>query len=197
MGVPSGWVREGRASVRWSRTRGVLIVVVLALMLLGSFVDFAPAPFFWTDAWQLAMLAIGIALLIWMLLAANRRGRLRDIGVLRIVGMCAVLPVLFALCAWMVLSKGLPWIVTKVGGTEFQGSTVMRTSHRALRACPYRLLGDGMVKQGVPSLLCIDAAIYRQYPERDVQVVLSGRYSIFGRSIDDVAVLGPASPPPR
>lgn len=192
-----GWKAAWFGSDDPSRGRVVTILAVfavLALLLLGMWADFAPAPFLYGRQWLLPMLLLGVVLTAWLFLHAHRRGRMEQVlgkGRLHALLMIVMMPVLLGGSVWLLVGKTLPWAYTRVLGEVFREPAVMRTHYSHSRhSCDYRL-EDGPMEHAFPGYVCIDEGFYRAHPEQSVIVVIAGRRSRLGTAISDVYALSP------
>ena len=160
-----------------------------ALVLVGMCVDFVPAAPLRSVPVAVLCAWLGFAGTAWLLMHAHHHGRLgilRGRGLLRLLFLMCAIPVMLAGVAWLVTVKALPWAWTRAFGDEFREPQVMRTHYtRSRRSCDYRLKG-GLMEHGFPRHLCIREAFYHRHPEQEVVVVLSGRRSWFGHSIQRI-----------
>ena len=166
---------------------GNLIVLgICALVPLGMFVDFVPAPALQAVDMKVLFLIVGLVESALMFGYAARKGRLSRLmsqGILKFVFVLCSAPFLFGLISWIVLVKSLPWAYTRPLGREFHESHLMETYYtRSRRGCDYRLRGGPMTRT-FPNYLCISEAFYRRHPDDRVNVILTGKRSIFGDSI--------------
>jgi uncharacterized membrane protein len=188
MGWKAAWFGSDDPSIK-QVVRIVALFAVLALVMLGMFVDFAPAPFLYGGQWLLPMLLLGIVLTACLFLHAHRRGRMDQLfgkGVLHALLVTAMMPLLLGGCVWLVVAKTLPWAYTRTLGVPYRAPAAMLAHYsRSRHACDYRLQG-GPMEHAFPGYLCIDERFYRNHPEQMVTVVLAGRRSRVGTAIIDV-----------
>lgn len=169
----------------WSG-KSVVLCTVACLWLFGLFMDFVPAPFLHGWQWLWPMLLTGIVLTAWLFVHAYRNdriGHLTDGGLFHIVLFIVGMPLLLAFVCWSLLTKSLPWAITRMFGEPFHEVQVMQTHYRySRRSCDHRLQGEPM-ERASPAWLCIDEAFYRLHPEKELRVVLVGKRTFLGDSI--------------
>jgi len=187
-----GWKQSVFGSEQPTREQWVstlAMVAVLVLVVIGMVVDFAPAPALQGIHVAVIFLIVGVVGTALLLAHASRRGRmgqLMDRGWLRFLFLLLAIPLMLGFVSWLIAIKTLPWTFTRVFGTQVRETHVMETRHtRSRRACDYRLSG-GPMEGAFPSYLCVREAFYHRHPDRQVEVVLSGRRSVLGFSIQHV-----------
>lgn len=162
---------------------------VIASVFLGLFVDFVPAPAFHGIHMEVLFLVVGIIETAALFAYASRKGRLSNLlekGFLTFLFTWLVMPFVLGSVSWLVLTKTLPWAFTRTLGTSFRQDFVMETYYaRSRRACDYRLRG-ALMERAFPRYICIREEFYRRHPEQRVSVVLTGKQSVFGTSIQHV-----------
>lgn len=172
----------------------VTSVAVIGAVIFGLFVDFVPMPMLY--GWHAAVffLAVGVVEMVLLGSYTIRKGTYGvffDKGFVKFVLVFLALPLMFALCSWLIVAKTLPWAFTRAFGEPYRQSYIMRTEYRSSRkSCDYRLQGPP-ADRSFPGYLCIGEAIYSTYPERSVEVVLSGRRSAFGQDVQSIRVVRP------
>nr|WP_295375826.1 hypothetical protein [Pseudoxanthomonas sp.] len=187
-----GWKQGVFGSERPTREQwvGTLVALaVLALVMAGMFVDFAPAPALRGVHMAVIFLIVGVIETALLFAHASRRGRmgqLVDKGFLKFLFLLVAIPCMLGFVSWLIAIKTLPWGITRVFGSEVRERHVMETRHtRSRRSCDYRLSG-GPMEGAFPSYLCIREAFYHRHPDRQVEVVLTGRRSALGFSIQHI-----------
>lgn len=188
MGWKASWL--GSDDPTRSQVIGNISVLgICVLVPLGMFVDFVPAPALHAIDMKVLFLIVGLiesALLFGYAARKGRLSRLMDEGILRFVFVLCCAPFVFGLISCIVLVKSLPWMYTRPLGSEFRESHVMETHYkRSRRGCDYRLRG-GPMERSFPNYLCISEAFYRRHPEDRVNVILTGKRSVFGDSIQRI-----------
>lgn len=187
-----GWKQTVFGSERPAREQwvGTLVALaVLALVMTGMFVDFAPAPVLRGVHMAVIFLIVGVIETALLFAHASRKGRmgtLVDKGFLKFLFLLVAIPCMLGFVSWLIAIKTLPWGITRVFGSEVRESHVMETRYtRSRRACDYRLSG-GPMEGAFPSYLCIREAFYHRHPDQQVEVVLTGRRTVLGFSIQHV-----------
>lgn len=187
-----GWKQGVFGSERPTREQwvGTLVAMaVLALVLTGMLVDFAPAPALQGIHMAVIFLIVGVIETALLFAHASRKGRmgqLVDKGFLKFLFLLVAIPTLLGFVSWLITIKTLPWTFTGVLGAEVRETHEMQTRYtRSRRSCDYRLSG-GPMEGAFPSYLCIGEAFYHRHPDQRVEVVLAGRRSALGFSIQHV-----------
>jgi len=187
-----GWrqsVSGGEPPAREWRIGTLAAFAILALMFTGLFADFAPAPALQGIHIAVIFLIVGVIDTALLFAHANRKGRmgvLVDKGFLRFLFLLVAIPILLGFGSWLIAIKTLPWGITRVFGEEVREAHRMETRYtRSRRACDYRLVG-GPMEGAFPSYLCIQEAFYHRHPAQPVEVVLTGRRTALGFSIQNV-----------
>ncbi|HBK47158.1 MAG TPA: hypothetical protein DDZ67_12155 [Xanthomonadaceae bacterium] len=99
--------------------------------------------------------------------------------------LCAM-PLMLSGLGWIVLAKSLPWALARTFGTPFEERHLMHAYYRsARRACRYRLRG-GPLEHAFPGYLCIAEDFNCRHPGQDVAVLLFGRRSVLGTSVQEI-----------
>lgn len=164
-------------------------VAVLILVFVGMFVDFAPAPALRGIHVAVIFLIVGVIETALLFAHASRKGRMGqfvDRGLLRFLFLLLAIPLMLGLVSWLIAIKTLPWAFTRVFGNEVREIHAMETRYsRSRRSCDHRLYG-GPMEGAFPSYLCIREAFYDRHPNQQVEVVLAGRRSALGFSIQHV-----------
>ncbi|MGN7833244.1 hypothetical protein ACTJI2_16705 [Pseudoxanthomonas sp. 22568] len=164
-------------------------VAVLILVFVGMFVDFAPAPALRGIHMAVIFLIVGVIETALLFAHASRKGRMGqfvDRGLLRFLFLLLAIPLMLGFVSWLIAIKTLPWTFTHVFGNEVREIHAMETRYsRSRRSCDHRLYG-GPMEGAFPSYLCIREAFYDRHPNQQVEVVLAGRRSALGFSIQHV-----------
>ncbi|MBV7473691.1 hypothetical protein [Pseudoxanthomonas sp. PXM05] len=164
-------------------------IAVLILVFVGMFVDFAPAPALRGIHVAVIFLIVGVIETALLFAHASRKGRMGqfvDRGLLRFLFLLLAIPLMLGLVSWLIAIKTLPWAFTRVFGNEVREIHAMETRYsRSRRSCDHRLYG-GPMEGAFPSYLCIREAFYDRHPNQQVEVVLAGRRSALGFSIQHV-----------
>ena len=188
MGWRSGWFGS-ETPTRAQIAKPIVALGLLALMALGMFVNFVPAPLFHGTHVVVAFLLLGVVETGALFAYANRNGTLSTIldkGFLKFVFTCFVVPPMLGFGSWLVVGKCIPWGLTRIVGSEYRQQALMQTHYtRSRRSCDYRLQG-GPMERAFPGFICIREDFYRRHPEQSVPVTLVGKRSIFGVSVQDV-----------
>ncbi len=163
--------------------------LVMGLILLGLFVDFAPSEFLQGRYLKWPFLMVGIVLTVLLRKHNRRLGRPTDIegqGRIANVFMFLGTPVMLGFLTWLLLAKTVPWLLTLAVGRSFEEAYVMQTySQSSRQSCEYRLRG-GPIEHAFPDYLCISESLYRRYPEQRIAVTLKGRRSVLGSQIAEI-----------
>lgn len=164
-------------------------IAVLILVFVGMFVDFAPAPALRGIHVAVIFLIVGVIETALLFAHASRKGRMGqfvDRGLLRFLFLLLAIPLMLGFVSWLIAIKTLPWAFTRVFGNEVREIHAMETRYsRSRRSCDHRLYG-GPMEGAFPSYLCIREAFYDRHPNQQVEVVLAGRRSALGFSIQHV-----------
>ncbi|UBB24152.1 hypothetical protein LAG73_12270 [Pseudoxanthomonas japonensis] len=164
-------------------------IAVLILVFVGMFVDFAPAPALRGIHMAVIFLIVGVIETALLFAHASRKGRMGqfvDRGLLRFLFLLLAIPLMLGFVSWLIAIKTLPWAFTRVFGNEVREIHAMETRYsRSRRSCDHRLYG-GPMEGAFPSYLCIREAFYDRHPNQQVEVVLAGRRSALGFSIQHV-----------
>ena len=164
-------------------------IAVLILVFVGMFVDFAPAPALRGIHVAVIFLIVGVIETALLFAHASRKGRMGqfvDRGLLRFLFLLLAIPLMLGFVSWLIAIKTLPWAFTRVFGSEVREIHAMETRYsRSRRSCDHRLYG-GPMEGAFPSYLCIREAFYDRHPNQQVEVVLAGRRSALGFSIQHV-----------
>lgn len=164
-------------------------IAVLILVFVGMFVDFAPAPALRGIHVAVIFLIVGVIETALLFAHASRKGRMGqfvDRGLLRFLFLLLAIPLMLGFVSWLIAIKTLPWAFTRVFGSEVREIHAMETRYsRSRRSCDHRLYG-GPMEGAFPSYLCIREAFYDRHPNQQVKVVLAGRRSALGFSIQHV-----------
>ena len=164
-------------------------IAVLILVFVGMFVDFAPAPALRGIHVAVIFLIVGVIETALLFAHASRKGRMGqfvDRGLLRFLFLLLAIPLMLGFVSWLIAIKTLPWAFTRVFGNEVREIHAMETRYsRSRRSCDHRLYG-GPMEGAFPSYLCIREAFYDRHPNQQVKVVLAGRRSALGFSIQHV-----------
>ncbi|HZV37941.1 MAG TPA: hypothetical protein VFF96_04255 [Pseudoxanthomonas sp.] len=164
---------------------------LMVLGLGGVFVRFIPAAGMQGLRMVVVFGLFGAASTIALFALSAREGRLRlGGGFLQIVGrslaIILFMPALLGFLAWASVCKALPWAYTRAFGMPYEELTIMRTEYsHSRRGCDYRLEG-GAMENSIPAYLCIRESYYRRHPDQDVEVVIYGRKSALGFSVQGV-----------
>ncbi len=173
----------------------VSVLLLVALMCLGLFVDFIPAEWLRHRGRIKHMFGfIGLCLTILLYGALIIRGHMARQTFRENLKLWAAFPfapfLLGGVC-WLVLAKALPWSFTRLFGDDRSIQATMWTEHRtSRRSCDYRLTG-GPFDHTMPAHLCVASRVYHAFPDREVQVRLAGKTSVFGFAVISGAV-GPS-----
>ncbi|WP_141455939.1 hypothetical protein [Pseudoxanthomonas sp. z9] len=164
-------------------------VAVLILVFAGIFVDFAPAPVLRGIHMAVIFLIVGVIETALLFAHASRKGRMGqfvDRGLLRFLFLLLAIPLMLGFVSWLIAIKTLPWTYTRVFGREVSEIHMMETRYsRSRRSCDHRLYG-GPMEGAFPAYLCVREAFYDRHPNQQVEVVLAGRRSALGFSIQHV-----------
>ena len=188
------WRTTWFGSERPSRGWAVAVSALMGIMVLGLgglFVRFVPVAGMRGMSMVIVFGVFGVASTLALVVFSAREGRLRPGNGFvqtagRLLAITLFMPALLGFCAWASVCKALPWAYTRAFGVPHEERTVMRTdySHRR-RSCDYRLEG-GAMENSMPGYLCIPESYYRQHPDQDVEVVIYGRKSALGFSVQGV-----------
>jgi len=165
----------------------VSILLLVALVCLGLFVDFIPAEWLrHRGRSEHTFGFIGLCLTILLYGALLIRGHMARQSFRENLKLWAVFPFapffLGGLC-WLVLAKALPWSFTRVFGDDRSIHATMWTAYApSRRSCDYRLTG-GPFADTMPAHLCVNSRVHDAYPDHEVQVRLIGKASPLGFAV--------------
>lgn len=92
------------------------------------------------------------------------------------------------------ITRFAPYLLTQLAGAPYTERFAMQTDHTySKRACDYQLTG-GPFSSIVAPHLCISENAYYLYPDQTVHVVLSGKRSPLGMTVDDILSIEPVAP---
>lgn len=187
-----GWKRTWFGSEEPTRKQVITTFVALggcAAMLMGLFVDFVPAPALHGMHIAILFLILGIVVAAAFFLFVSRQGTLTQVmgkGFFKPIAVFLGTPIVFSFVFWIIFARSMPWAFTKTFGEDYRERVTLQTEYRRSRkTCDYRLEG-GLLERSFPSYLCISEDFYRRHTDETVSVVLVGKQSIFGISIQQV-----------
>jgi hypothetical protein len=187
-----GWKRTWFGSEDPTRKQVITTFVALggcAAMLMGLFVDFVPAPALHGMHIAILFLILGVVAAAAFFSFASRQGTLRLVmgkGFLKPIAVFFGIPIVFSFVFWIIFARSMPWAFTKAFGEKYKERITLQTEYRRSRkTCDYRLRGD-LIERSFPSYLCINEDFYRRHPNQMVSVVLVGKQSVFGISIQQI-----------
>lgn len=167
----------------------LLIWLLLAGVVMALFINFIPAPFYAEIDMKVVFLGAGMAATMAMLFHGFRLGTLQlhfQQGWFKAILTWAMMPPILGFVFWLVLTKSVPWSWTRVFGEAYKQPVVMSTHYkRSRRTCDYRLKG-GPLERSFPGYICISEDAYKRYPEQDVAVIVVGKRSLLGSTIQEV-----------
>ena len=180
--------RPGRRNV-WVP---VSIFAPIGLLVLGVVVDFIPAIGFSDRRAVILFGAIGMCLaaVLYREKFMRERTSVRQAG-WRIWLWFPWLAAMLGFFVWIVLIVAVPWMITRVFGSDHQLQTMMQTEHMYSRQlCDHRLTG-GPIRGAFPPLICIDPDLYQRYPDQAITVELKGKVTPLGFAIISVHHVAP------
>lgn len=165
----------------------VVVLTALGLALHGMFVAFVPAAFLYGRTVAIVFLLVGVvemAVLFAYRIRTETYSAFRDrVGPLKLPLVVIFAPFLLGIGSWLIVGKSLPWMLTTVFGDEYSEPFKMETHYsRKRRFCHHRLKGPP-IDRSFPNFLCVGRGFYDRYPEQKVEVMLSGKRSFAGRTL--------------
>lgn len=166
----------------------VAIFSTIGLLVLGLVVDFIPAIGFRDRRAMVVFGAIGLwlAVLLYRDMLRRERTSAGQAG-WKTWLMFPCLAAMLGLVVWIILIIAVPWMITRVLGSDHQLRATMQTEERlySRQLCDHRLTG-GPVRDAFPQLICIDPDFYKRYPDQTVAVDLKGKVTSLGFAIISV-----------